>query len=71
MVELENIGVVLYSRATRPIPQRPMTDTIPPACPNSDARYKVIRIEASPTDEFREITSKSCGGPLHGREGDS
>ena len=38
-------------------------------CPNCDAKYKVIRVEVSPTDKFREITCVACGGPLQGREG--
>ncbi len=40
-------------------------------CPNCGAQYKVIRIDAPATDKFREISCKSCGGPLQGREGNS
>jgi hypothetical protein len=40
-------------------------------CPNCDAQYKVVRVEVSPTDTFREITCLSCGGPLQGRDGKS
>jgi hypothetical protein len=39
-------------------------ETMLRACPNCDARYKVVRIEANPTDKFREIICKSRGGPL-------
>lgn len=48
-----------------------MSDTLLRACPNCAARYKVVRIDAAPTDAFREITCKACGGPLQGREGKS
>jgi hypothetical protein len=37
-------------------------------CPHCDARYIVVRIEATTTTNS-EITCLSCGGPLHGREG--
>jgi len=39
-------------------------------CPNCDAQYKIVRVEAlaEPTTD-REITCLCCGGPLHGREG--
>ena len=39
-------------------------------CPNCNAEYKIVRVEAPPgptTD--REITCLCCGGPLHGCEG--
>jgi hypothetical protein len=45
--------------------------TILRRCPNCDAQYKVVRVEVSPTDNFREITCVSCGGPLQGRDGKS
>jgi len=38
-------------------------------CPNCGADYKVVRVEAAVSDAFHEITCKSCGGPLQGREG--
>jgi len=44
-------------------------DTMISKCPNCDARYKVVRVEADQTQKFREITCKSCGGPLQGRDG--
>ena len=50
---------------------RRMSDTMLRACPNCAAQYKVVRIEVVPTDAFREITCKACGGPLQGREGRS
>ena len=39
-------------------------------CPNCDAQYKIVEVEAPPgptTD--REMTCLCCGGPLHGRQG--
>jgi predicted Zn finger-like uncharacterized protein len=36
-------------------------------CPHCGAAYKVVQIEA-PSDPV-EITCRSCGGPLQGREG--
>lgn len=38
-------------------------------CPNCGAVYRVIQAEAGPESKDREITCRSCGGPLHGREG--
>jgi predicted Zn finger-like uncharacterized protein len=38
-------------------------------CPNCEARYKVVRVEASAIGADREITCLRCGGPLNGREG--
>jgi predicted Zn finger-like uncharacterized protein len=49
----------------------PMTNIMLRACPNCDARYKVVRVESGPTDKFCEITCKSCGGRLEGRDGTS
>ena len=40
-------------------------------CPNCAAEYKVVWVEMSPSDKFREITCLSCGGPLQGRDGQS
>jgi hypothetical protein len=48
-----------------------MPDTIIRTCPNCAARYKIVRVNAGPPDTFREITCKSCGGPLPAREGAS
>jgi predicted RNA-binding Zn-ribbon protein involved in translation (DUF1610 family) len=38
-------------------------------CPNCGAQYKVVRVEADPLTADREITCRSCGAPLQGREG--
>jgi hypothetical protein len=47
-----------------------MSDSALFECPNCAAKYRVVRVEAplGPTID-REITCLSCGGPLHGREG--
>ena len=37
-------------------------------CPDCQAQYKVVRVEASPTDD-RPLVCLSCGGPLHNRDG--
>ena len=37
-------------------------------CPNCGAIYRVIRAAAGPETMDREITCRSCGGPLHSRE---
>jgi len=37
-------------------------------CPDCQAQYKVVRVEASPTHD-RPLVCLSCGGPLHNREG--
>jgi predicted Zn finger-like uncharacterized protein len=39
-------------------------------CPNCGALYKVVRMESKSTAADREITCRSCGAPLRGREGD-
>jgi transcription elongation factor Elf1 len=39
------------------------------ACPNCNALYQVVKVEAGPETTDREITCRSCGGPLAGREG--
>ena len=36
-------------------------------CPHCGAAYKVVQVEA-PSDPV-EVISRSCGGPLQGREG--
>ena len=40
-------------------------------CPNCSAEYRIVRVTADPTVADREITCRSCGGPLQGREGNS
>jgi DNA-directed RNA polymerase subunit RPC12/RpoP len=37
-------------------------------CPNCEALYKTVRVEAAAMKD-REITCRLCGGPLSGREG--
>jgi hypothetical protein len=39
------------------------------ACPNCNALYQVIKVEAGPETTDQEIACRSCGGPLAGREG--
>jgi transcription elongation factor Elf1 len=36
-------------------------------CPNCNALYQIIKIEAG--SESPEITCRACGGPLQGRDG--
>ena len=38
-------------------------------CPNCDALYQIVKVEADPKSADREITCIACGGPLPGREG--
>jgi hypothetical protein len=38
-------------------------------CPNCDALYKLVRMDAPPSSKEREITCRRCGAPLRGREG--
>jgi predicted RNA-binding Zn-ribbon protein involved in translation (DUF1610 family) len=38
-------------------------------CPNCDALYQVIKVEAGPETVNHELTCRACGGPLAGREG--
>jgi transcription elongation factor Elf1 len=40
----------------------------PFTCPNCHA-LKIVKVEAGPETENREITCRVCGGPLSGREG--
>ena len=37
-------------------------------CPNCGADYKVMRVEAAPAYDNKELTCLGCGGPLHNRE---
>jgi hypothetical protein len=41
----------------------------PFTCPNCDAFHQVVKIEAGPETDNREITCPVCGGPLAGPEG--
>ena len=38
-------------------------------CPNCQALYEVVKVEAGPETTLREVTCLSCGGPLLAREG--
>ena len=38
-------------------------------CPHCNALYQVVKVEAGPETIDREITCRSCGGPLTGRDG--
>ena len=38
-------------------------------CPNCNALYQVVKVEAGPETINREITCRFCGGPFAGREG--
>jgi hypothetical protein len=38
-------------------------------CPNCEARYQLVKVEAGPESKDRELTCRSCGGPLASREG--
>lgn len=46
-----------------------MPDTF--VCPNCDAKYKLVRVEAAPgpTTDDPKIACLSCGDPLLAREG--
>ena len=41
----------------------------PFTCPNCNALYQIVKVEAGPETDNREITCRACGGPLAGREG--
>ena len=41
----------------------------PFTCPSCQALYQVVKAEARPETDNREITCCACGGPLVGREG--
>jgi hypothetical protein len=38
-------------------------------CPNCNALYQVVKVEAGPETTTGEITCRACGAPLPGREG--
>ena len=38
-------------------------------CPNCQALYDVVKVEAGPETTLQEVTCLSCGGPLPAREG--
>ncbi len=43
-------------------------NSAPFKCPNCDALYQIVRIEAGPSND-RAIICRSCGGPLPARDG--
>jgi len=38
-------------------------------CPHCGAKYRLMKFEADATTQNLQITCRSCGGPLHAREG--
>jgi hypothetical protein len=38
-------------------------------CPNCNALYQVVKVEAGPETGYRAITCRACGAPLPPREG--
>jgi hypothetical protein len=38
-------------------------------CPNCDALYQLVKVEAGPETSDREIACRACGAPLPVREG--
>ena len=38
-------------------------------CPNCNALYKLVKVEAGPETANAEITCRICGGPLTARDG--
>jgi hypothetical protein len=39
-------------------------------CPNCRALYQMVKMEAGPETDSREIVCHVCGGPLAAREGE-
>jgi predicted Zn finger-like uncharacterized protein len=39
-------------------------------CPNCQALYEIVKVEAGPETEKREIICRACGGSLTAREGE-
>src|SRR5262249_33633208 len=39
------------------------------ACPNCNAFYQVVKVEAGPETKDHQITCRVCSSPLSGREG--
>jgi hypothetical protein len=49
-----------------------MSDSIPASifhCPNCNAEYQLVKVEAPPNMAERQLTCLKCGGPLNAREG--
>jgi hypothetical protein len=38
-------------------------------CPNCDASYMVVQVRAASSTLYRQITCRSCDGPLEGQKG--
>jgi hypothetical protein len=38
-------------------------------CPNCEALYEIVRVEAGPETDSREIVCRACGAPLAARDG--
>ena len=38
-------------------------------CPNCDALYMVVHVQAAPLTLYRQITCRSCDGPLEAQKG--
>ena len=38
-------------------------------CPNCDASYMVVHVQAAPLTLYRQITCRSCDGPLEAQKG--
>jgi hypothetical protein len=38
-------------------------------CPNCDASYMVVRVRAGPSTLYRQLTCRSCDGPLEAQKG--
>jgi hypothetical protein len=38
-------------------------------CPNCDALYMVVQVRALPSTFYRQITCRSCDGPLEAQKG--
>ena len=38
-------------------------------CPNCDASYMVVQVRAAPSTLYRQITCRSCDGPLEAQKG--
>ncbi len=38
-------------------------------CPNCDALYMVVQVQAAPSTLYRYLTCRSCDGPLEAQKG--
>jgi ribosomal protein S27E len=38
-------------------------------CPNCEALYQLVKVEAGPETTFHDVACPACGVPLPGREG--